>query len=169
MSVVQLRPLARVHARLREMLALAYGLDADDEALRDTLEGESNFTDECVNALRNANIREAYAAGCDVLIKRLQERKARWLAGRDAIRASVTEAMQEAGEMRITAADMTVSFRVGKPKLIIDESALAPSFKISETVYSVDRERVQAAVDRGEVPVGVQITNGQPSITVRMK
>lgn len=56
MNIHQLRPLARVHAKLREQLVLAYGLDGDDEALRDTAAGESNFPDECAAGLSNADL-----------------------------------------------------------------------------------------------------------------
>jgi hypothetical protein len=165
-NVAQLRPLARVHARLREQLQIAYGLDGDDEALRDTLDGESDFKDECVFAMRQAQQREDDAAGCDARIEKLELRKARLLAGSNAIRAAIREAMLEAGERKITAPDMTLSARVGKPHLLIDDEKLPAAFRIPKTTVTADRAAIKDAVDRGEVPEGVQITNGNPILTV---
>ena len=43
MRTDELHASAVLYARLREELATAYGLDADDEALSDTLEGASDL------------------------------------------------------------------------------------------------------------------------------
>lgn len=160
---------AKNHALLRERLKAAFQLEDDDQTLIDSLEGESDFTEICAKVLRQALEREAMADAMDSLIERNMARRERHTEAAKRIRAIVAEAMIEAGERRFKTPDMTVSVRDGKPKLIINPDELWPAYTKTETVTKPDRDKIQAAVDRGEVPDGVQISNGGPSITVRSK
>lgn len=166
---VSLRPAAIKHADLRQQLKEAFGLDDEDQALADTLEGESDFLDLCAAALREAKAREAMAEGLNGLITDMQTRKARMEHGAERIRQIVAEAMLEAGERKITAPDMTVSVRDGKPKLSFDIDRLPDRYKTPVTTFKPNKEAIQKAVDHGDVPEGVTISNGGPVLTLRIK
>lgn len=167
-NVHQLRAEGVKHAELRKQIAEAFGLDDDDQALIDTLEGESDFAELCAFALREAKAREAMADGLQSLIEQQRQRKSRLEHASQQIRAIVAEAMMNAGEKKITAPDMTVSVRMGKPKLIIDDARLPDRYKLPQIKMVPNKEAIQADVDNGDVPEGVQIANPQPIITVRV-
>lgn len=165
----ELRQAALNHAALRERLKVAYGLADDNEALSDTLDGISDFREICLVALRAAIEREAMAEAMDSVISANRARKARHEQSAQSIRLAVAEAMADAGEKSIKAADLTVSMRWGQPRLIIDDARLPEKYTKTKVVISPDRDAIQAAIDAGEVPEGVQIDNPRPSITVRTK
>jgi hypothetical protein len=172
MTVIHLNDIrneGRKYALLKDQLIAMFGLDAEDRALIDTLEGESDFAELCAAALREAKAREAMARGLKELIETLKLRKDRIEHSVKRTRALVTEAMLDAGTRKIIAPDMTVSLRDGKPRLDIDEERLSIAFKVPVTTYQVDKAAVQASVDRGDVPDGVQITNGSPILTVTVR
>lgn len=165
--VYSLRSEGVKHAELRRQIAEAFGLDDEDQALKDTLEGESNFPDLCALALREAKAREAMAEGLQGLIDKMRERKARLEHSAKQIRAVVAEAMLNAGEKKLPLPDMTVSVRMGKPRFIIDETALPDRYKLAVVTMKPNKDAIQADVDNGIVPDGVQIANAQPVLTVR--
>ena len=160
---------ARNHSLLRERLQTAFQLEDGDQTLIDSLEGESDFLELCAKALREALEREAMADAMDALIERNMARRERHLEAAKRIRSIVADAMVEANERKLKLPDMTVSVRDGKPKLIIDPAQLWPAYTKTETVTKPDRDKIQEAVDRGEVPDGVQISNGGAVLTVRTK
>lgn len=166
-NVYSLRAEGVKHAELRRQIAEAFGLDDDDQTLADTLEGESDFVKLCGFALREAKAREAMAEGLSALIDKMRERKARLEHSAKQTRAVVAEAMLNAGEKKLALPDMTVSVRMDKPRLIIDESALPDRYKLPQIKMVPNKEAIQADVDRGDVPEGVQVANPQPVITVR--
>lgn len=166
-NVFNLRGEALRHKELREQIAAAFDLAADDEALRDTLEGETEFPELCALALREAKAREAQAEGLEALIKSMKSRKERLEHSAKQMRALIAEAMLDAGEKKLSLPDMTVSVRMGKPRLVIDESALPDRYKVPHITFKPNKDAIQEAVDHGDVPDGVQIANAQPVITVR--
>lgn len=156
------------HAELRQQIAHAFGLADDDQALIDTIEGESDFPELCAAALREAKAREAMAEGLQALIETMRQRKARLEHSAKQTRAVVAEAMMNAGEKKLALPDMTVSVRMGKPRLIIDEASIPDRYKMAVTKMVPNKDAIQDAVDHGDVPDGVQIANPQPVITVRV-
>jgi 3'-phosphoadenosine 5'-phosphosulfate sulfotransferase len=164
-----LRQKGRDHAAIKAALISVFGLDEDEQTFADMLEGESDLPEFCALALREAKTREALAEGLTGLIDSLKARRERLLHSVDRARALVADAMAEAGEKRIVAPDMTIALRQGKPRLILDEERLPDAYKIAKTTYKADRAAIQAAVDRGDVPDGVQIANGHPFVVVSQR
>src|SRR5690606_21435558 len=117
------------HAELRKQIAELFSLDENDQALRDTLEGESDFAELCGAALREAKNREAMAEGLQARLNELRQRKDRMEHAAKHIRAIVAEAMLNAGEKKLVLPDMTVSVRMGKPNLVIDEASIPDRYK----------------------------------------
>lgn len=156
----------RQHAETRRRLAEAFNLGEEDQALIDTLEGESDYPEMLAAALREAKAREAMAHGLSGLIDALKARKERLETSAERVRLIAAESMLEAGEKKLACADMTISVRQGKPRLIIDEERLPAAFKVEKVTYKADRAAIQEAVDHGDVPEGVQIANGAPFVTI---
>lgn len=160
----------RNHAELRERIKEAFGLTDDDQALADTLEGESGFQELCIGALREAKAREAMAKGLAGLIEDLHTRKGRLEHSAERIRALVANAMVEAGERKFVADDMTISVRDGKSKPTVSDAARLPDrYKLVTTIIKPNMDAIRDAVAQGDVPDGVEISNGGPVLTVRIK
>jgi hypothetical protein len=164
-----INPEAAKHAHLREQLKQVYSLDDDDQALSDTLEGETRLNELCAEAIREAMMAENMADAVDTQIEKLKARKARFLHKCERLRQIVAEAMIEAGERKIVEADVTITVRDGKPKLVIDAERIPDRFKMPVTTFKPNKEAIQAAVDHGDVPEGVQISNATPVLQVRVK
>jgi hypothetical protein len=161
---------ARSHAELRERIKEAFGLTDDDQALADTLEGESSFQDLCIAALREAKAREAMAEGLATLVKDMQTRRGRLEHSAERIRALVAGAMMDAGERKFVADDMTISVRDGKSNPTVSDAARLPDrFKMVTTIVKPNMDAIRDAIAHGDVPEGVEISNGGPVLTVRIK
>jgi len=158
---------ANNHAQLRERLKRQFGLEDEDQALIDTLDGLSDFNELCAEAIREAIRREEYADGMSDIIRRNKARKERLERGADAIRQAVLDAMQDAGVRKIEAPDLTFSIRDGGRKFVIDEKTLSHDYCQQIITWKPDRDKIKGAVDNGDVPTGVQILNGSPILTVR--
>lgn len=162
-----LRHAIAIHAELRDRLKAVYGLDDDDPALIDTLEGLSDLDAAIAAVVREAREAEANANALDTIIEANRQRKARWERKRESLRDLASWAMSEANLKKIVTADLTVSLRAGKPKIIIDEGALAVEFMKSVVTTKPDRDAVKAAVEAGSVPNGVTVSNAAPVLSVR--
>lgn len=163
-------PLSRsvgIHRRLKQRLIDLYDLEEDDPTLIDTLEGVSDLNEAIVQILREARYAGSQAEALKGLISEMGVRKERFERKEASLRNSATWAMEESGLSRIDAPDMTITVRPGKPKLIIDDDRLPQEFKKAR--WSPDKALVQAAVDHGNVPEGVEIANGGSVLTVRGK
>lgn len=171
-NMYRLNQAARNHSLLVERLSLAMGMAADDPAIRDTVEGESEVSDLAAWALREALILEAKAKGLGEHIDTLKGRKTRLELSAEKIREAVALALHEAGygtgKQALALPDMTVSV-TQRPRLNIDDEQLPDEFKREVITIKVDKEKVKAAIDAGQIIPGVTFGNAAPSITVRVK
>jgi hypothetical protein len=153
---------------LRARLEAEYG-DADEQTIFDTLDGETNLIDRLVWLAKQAKRDERYAEALKAEKQDIDARKARFETRADKQRNLIAWAMQEIGKMKIEAPALTLSCREGKPKLIINAERLSDKYKKTEIKLVPDKEIIQAAVERGDVPEGVEIANPQPVLTIRTK
>ena len=159
--------------RVREWIAAQSGLDADDEVVIDTADGETSLTGLLAHIVRESRQRLADADACAVQIKALSERKKRHMDAAEKSRARVAEAMLEAGLPKLSPGDFTATAKMTAPKPeVINEDELEPFY--TRTVRVPDKEaingeykRCQAEGVSFEIP-GVSISNGRPSLTVRV-
>lgn len=158
-----------IYNETRERIAVAFELDKDDQAVIDTASGETNLEELLAAALREARMAGEMAEGAKRIIDATRARQERLKLKADGIRKAVAWAFAEAGLQRITAPDLTASMGHGRPKMTIDEDRLPAAFKDQIVSYKPNRDRIQAAVDVGNVPDGVQISNSEPVLTVRVK
>ena len=154
---------------IRERLAVQHEMDEADPSLIDTLDGETTLNENLGKVAMSAKEKEAFADAVDAMIADLKLRKARFLRSAEYMRNQIAWAMQETGQTSIKLAHVTLSCRMGKPKMIIDEERLPMDFKKSKVTYSPDKELIQDAIDRGDVPEGVQIDNAMPVLTLKVK
>lgn len=170
----QLKYAANNHALLIERLAAAMDMATDDPAIRDTAEGESDLPDLAAWALRECRVIESRADALDAIIDNMKARQKRLESSAEKIRETVAMALHEAGygtgKKALALPDMTISV-TQRSKLSIDEAQLPAEFKreIVTTTIKTDRDKINAAIDAGQIIPGVTFGNASPSITVRTK
>ena len=156
------------HERLRnELLERWPGLASDEEALTDTLDGESDLPETTAQIIRSALADEALAAGISEHIAKLQTRKSR-LEGR-AIRkrALALYAMQEGNLPQITRPDFSAHIGRSRGKVIVtDEEALALEF--IRLKREPDKKAIGKALRKGGTVDGATLSNREPMLTVKV-
>jgi Siphovirus Gp157 len=161
--------------RLREALAEQFGLEADDEAVIDTADGETDLAGLLVHMVRQARERVAQAEVCAEQIKALAARKSRHAAAADKLRALVADAMLDTGLKRLAPGDFTCTVRLSKPGPEIVDSDALPDFYWKQKIEVVpDKEAIKSEFERcaaegAEFSIaGVAVSNGKPILTVRV-
>ncbi len=168
---------SRVVSELVERLSNAvHGPDEDAEFLGLQLDSAAQGLEAlCLAALREAREAEAHAEALKSIIADNKARKDRLETKAEKIRAAVAQAMAEAGLPKITAPDLTVSFRANKPSIafacepdltIVDQYG---GFIKMKEVYSWDKEAVLEWLDAGNTLSFAKLTNAAPSLTLRSK
>jgi len=166
---------ARIVAELQNRLGEATTDDDQDFLSVQLSEAGNDLEGACLIALRNVRETEALVEALKSIIADNKARKDRLEAKAEKIRAAVAQAMAEAGLPKITAPDLTVSFRANKPSIafacepdltIVDQYG---GFIKMKEVYSWDKEAVREWLDAGNTLSFAKLTNAAPSLTLRSK
>jgi len=163
---------ARIVAELQERLGEATTDDDQDFLASQLSEAGNDLEGACLIALRNARETEALVEALKSIEADNRSRRQRLERRVETIRTNVAWAMQEAGLPKITAPDLTVSWRMGKPPLIIDREPNAGDVDVgiatAKTIYAWDKEAVRKWMET--VPFFVaRLGNATPILTVRGK
>lgn len=159
-----------LHKEISDRIATTFHLAEDDPFLIDTVQGESDLEAALAKVIREAKHIEAMAAGIDDILDAAKARQARMRETVERLRGIVAWAMDDTGLKKITAPDMTLSVRPGKPKLLIDdETQLPPALTKIETKTKPDRDAITAAFAEGQVVPGCRMANGSTVLTVRTR
>lgn len=153
--------------RLREMLLNDHS-DIDDATLFDTLDGLTDFTDQCNAVIGSALADEATADGLKDFIGALEARCERIRTRAIAKRAAVRAAMEDAGVSKLALPVATLTISAGRPSVVVfDEAALPDVFWRMKR--DVDKVRIAAALKAGEAVPGAQMNNSPNVMTVRTR
>jgi len=156
------------HQVLRERLEAAFP-DADDETLRDTLEGMTNLTDSLAELLRSSLEDHSLAGALRARVGDMQARLGRLEERARKKRELVTQVMEEADLRKLTEPDFTVSLRPARPPLmVIDETAI-PRDYWKPQLDKLDRQGLIAALGNGRDIPGAVLGNPAMTISVRTK
>ena len=153
------------HRAIVEAIRALYPNETDEQAIADTVAGESGLPDAIMATLRVAIEREAMADGLTKLIEQMTERKHRLEDGAKLLRGSVLHAIQEAGvAMPLRAPDMTVSIGRGKSRVVITDADALPD-ALCKIVREPDKKAIGEALKAGNVP-GAVLGNPQPFLSI---
>ncbi len=150
------------HQRLRERLEAEFP-DADEETLRDSLEGISNLAEMLAAVLRSGLDDLALVKALKSRIADMQDRLSRIQSRAEKKRELVATTMEQADIRKLTEADFTVSLRSIRPPLEIPEVYWKPQQP------KLDRQGLIAALSAGESVPGAMFGNGGMTISVRTK
>ena len=165
----RLSQIAAEYRRHREALLADYPeLADDDQALSDTLDGETDAIDVIARFIREGREDEAMAAALDAMMKDMGERKARIRSRADRRRGIALSLMQAIGERKVERPDFTASIRAVPPKVEITDEAALPD-ALCKVTRAPDKVAIKQAIEHGDQVPGAVLGNGGESLTVRTK
>jgi len=165
---MQLNPL--VIRQQIENLKVAYPtLVEDDEAWQMSLESETNINELLTTIVRRIEDTRALSSGTSERLEELAARKLRFEHRIKALRELIFKIMSAAELAKIELPECTLSLRGGQQQLVgdVDPQELPDSFvRISRVV---DRTAIKDALKTGQTVPGFELSNSQPSLTIRIK
>ncbi|MGC2409573.1 MAG: siphovirus Gp157 family protein [Methyloceanibacter sp.] len=168
MAIPALKNQIQLYHWLREKLVESFPA-ADDETIRDTLEGITDLHEMIAEIIRSALIDEALQAGLKSRLDDMKQRLARFEERGDKKRQLALEAMSEVGLRKLEQPDFTASARSGSPSLvIIAEDAIPSSYWVPQPP-KLDRQSLLADLKQGSDVPGTQLSNPRPTLSVRTK
>jgi hypothetical protein len=156
------------HEYIRDQLRREFP-DADDETLRDTLEGLSSLPEILATTLRSHLDDLALATALRARISDMQERLGRIEARADKKRSLVASVMERADLRKIAESDFTASLRPTAPQLIITAEGEIPATFWRPQPAKLDRRGLLAALNGGQAVPGATLGNGATTIVVRTR
>ena len=156
------------HQYLRERLEAEFP-EADEETLRDTLEGITNLTDMLAEVLRSQLDDQALVAALKARIGDMQARAGRIEERARKKRELVTSVMERADLKKLMEPDFTVSLRPTRPPMaVVDEEAVPKEFWRPQAP-KLDRQGLISALAAGRDIPGAILGNPPMTISVRTK
>lgn len=159
-------------ARGREVADLWRSIRAiageDDDAVVDTVDGETDAVEALRKTVRLAIEAEAHAEAAKALAASYGERR-RVLEDRaERYRAAAAAFLQEVGEKSIRLPEATISWRAAGPQLVGD---FPPTADLPENCVRLQRVKhepsIKAALEAGQIIPGLSLSNGGVALTVR--
>jgi hypothetical protein len=153
-----------------EILAEVGQVDGDDyQIVSDTLDGASDLPEIVGEFLREAIRRDAYAEAIDAIIDDARARKKRHGEAASRLRQIVREAMEQAGEKKLTLPDMTVSIVPGRAKVIITGEVPREFCRVKEIVEPDKAKIAEALADPHGFVEFASMSNPEPVLSIRSK
>jgi hypothetical protein len=153
---------------LKERL-LADFPSADEDTLRDTLEGITNLHEMIAAVIRSALVDEALGFGLRARLDDMKERQSRLEVRASKKRELVLQAMSEAGLTKLEQPDFTASTRAGMSALVVVCEQTIPEAYWLTQPPKLDRQGLLGELKRGSAIPGVELSNPKPVLMVRTK
>ena len=167
MTTPLLRQLAE-YDYLREQLQAEY-CEADEETLRDTLEGMTSLPEALAGIVRSYLDDLALAAALGTRISGMQDRLARIEQRAEKKRAVVTSVMERADLRKLAEPDFTATLRMVPPGLLITDEREIPEPFWRPQAPKLDRRTLLATLTAGQAVPGARLGNGSMTLSVRTK
>lgn len=165
---VRLDPIREAQAvkSLRESIA---ALDADDDLLADTIEGETSLFEAVDRLLSRMAENRAMVVGTDEAMADLAARKDRFVKRVEADRSLIEQAMMIAELPKLERPTATLSLSNRAPKVIVETEADIPAEFFKAPPPVLDKKSLADALKAGRDVPGAVLSNAAPSLTVRTK
>jgi hypothetical protein len=153
---------------LKERLLMDFA-SADEETVRDTLEGITDVHEMIAAVIRSALVDEALQAGLRTRLEDMRKRLSRLEERGAKKRQLALEAICEVGLKKLEQPDFTASTRAGLPSLIVVSEGQIPEAYWVPQPPRLDRQALLADLKRGTEVAGAQLGNSKPILAVRTK
>lgn len=164
-----LRNAATLYNHLKAELLKAYPeLDAEDETLLGTLEGESNIDNMIASVVRSLDEDEDFAEWLGERIAKLDLRRQRLKMRAQKKRQLVAQVMADIGIKTIRADDLTVTQGYTHPSVVVvAEQDIPNEYFRTKTITEINKAAIKDGLKAGDSIPGATLSNPQPMITVR--
>ena len=157
-----------LYTYLRQKLLEAFP-DADEDTIRDTLEGITTLHELIAEIIRSALVDEALQSGLRLRLQDMKDRLARLEARAGKKRGLALEAMSDAGLRKLEQPDFTASTRAGLPCLVVLAEDQLPQTYWLPQPPKLDRQTLLGDLKQGNDITGAQLSNSKPVLSVRTK
>lgn len=159
--------LAKEAAAANALRKALRGMTDDDEAVRDTIEGETSLHDAIVAVMADIREDEILLAGATKMTEAIGSRMERFKARIARRRAAVEQAMQIGEIKSLELPDATITLKAVPAKIEIEDEAKIPSVYWKTPDPTLDRSALAAALkSKTEVP-GARLGNGSITLQIR--
>ena len=156
------------HQYLRDRLQAEFP-EADDDTLRDTLEGLSSLPEALAAVVRSYLDDLTVTAALGMRISDMQERLGRIERRAEKKRDLVLTVMERADIRKLTEPDFTASLRAVPPGVVLLDEREIPGDYWKPQPPKLDRQALGAALKSGATVAGVVLGNSQVTLSVRTK
>lgn len=147
------------------------GFADDEDLIADAIEGETDAMEAVSRLLRWMAEKQSHAAILGDLVSNYGTRKKRYEEAVKSARGALARFMDETGLTRIERPEATLSMRQGSPTVIypadLDPESLPEQFR--RWTCDADKAAIKEAMLAGEEVPGLTLSNGETSLTVRVK
>lgn len=154
--------MADLYHATREHLALVQAvrdaLGDDEQAIADTIEGESRIEDAIAATIRESRAIAAMRDGLTDLMNLMKKRAERLNARCERLEAAALQAAEECGVTKITVPDFTASIGAGQGKVVIVDEAQLPQDCL-RTKYEINRSLIRERLLTGVDVPGAELSN----------
>jgi hypothetical protein len=165
---LHLLPGLAAHQYLRERLQTEFP-DADEDTLRDTLEGLSSLPEALAAVTRSYLDDLSLAAALGMRIDDMEKRLSRIENRADKKRTLVTSVMERADIKKLAEADFTASLRPSPPAVVVTDEAQIPEAYWKPQPPKLDKQSISAALKAGTAVPGALLSNPEMVLSVRTK
>lgn len=159
--------LARAVAEIQALFATVPEIADDEDLRRDMIEGATDATELLRRIVRMRADAEAMAAAVRVQEHDLRQRRERFDARADAMKALAERIMNAADLSKITLPEATLSFRATPPAVVITDPSEVPE-NMWRVKREIDKAAVKEALQSDEPVPGAYLTNGGRTLAIRV-
>lgn len=141
----------------------------DDEAWLATLESETSFNDLLTNIVRRIEDTKALVVGTKDRFEELKARKDRFEHRVDSLRNLAFKLMSAAELAKVELPEATLSLRAGTQQLVGERDPMKTPDMFCKVTRELDRTKIKEHLKSGGAMPGFELTNGSPSLSIRIK
>jgi hypothetical protein len=139
----------------------------DEDATRDTIEGETNIQDAIRGALKDMREDQMLLNGLETTIEELVARFNRLNARQDRRREAIQKAMELAEQEKLTFPEATLSLRKSPDKIVVIEEDKIPTEYFDPQPPKLNKSRLAEALKSGKSVTGAVKSNGGRNLSIR--
>lgn len=158
-----------VRRQVENLKLLHPELMEDDEAWMLSLESETDINALLTSIVRMIEDSKALVVGTKDRFEELKARKERFERRVESLRELAFGIMYIADMSKAELPEATLSLRAGHPKLIGEADPVSLPDELCKISRELDRTAIKEALKTGRTVPGFELSNSQPSLSIRIK
>lgn len=159
---------AIVRNQISNLLAVYPDLASDEEDLSLALASETGLDEFLTKLVRMIDDSKALISGTDARMAELEYRQERFKRRIEAYRSLIFKLMETANIKKRELPDATLSVRNGTPRVVITDENAIPE-PLCRVIRKPDLVKVKEFLASGSICPGAEMSNAEPSLSIRVK